>query len=228
MSRFVLLVVLVGVSGGAAAQTTGESPFSITVRSHKLSISPEEFGAARDLTGTILGDAGIAVTWLRCPPGDPAHLSPRCLQPLDADEVILRIETAPRRSRRPAPVPDLIPQPGVLGTSYVDRSAAAGALATVYSDRVRDLSRGTRVASDALLARAIAHEIGHLLMGTTRHASTGLMRGRWSRDDVRRNQAEDWRFSEAESRAMRTAVSIRNALKYARHRAPSSVGGTRP
>jgi hypothetical protein len=65
-----------------------------------------------------------------------------------------------------------------------------------------------------LLARAIAHEIGHLLMGTTQHASNGLMRAVWSQAELRRKAAADWEFSKAEAQAMRRAP--RNG----------SVGGT--
>ena len=41
----------------------------------------------------------------------------------------------------------------------------------------------------------IAHEIGHLLLGTTRHARYGVMRALWLTTELRRDQPLDWMFS---------------------------------
>jgi len=57
-----------------------------------------------------------------------------------------------------------------------------------------------------LLGRAVAHEIGHLLMGTNQHSASGIMRARWSRCDLRRGQPDQWRFMRAEMMAMREHV----------------------
>jgi hypothetical protein len=46
-----------------------------------------------------------------------------------------------------------------------------------------------------LLGRAIAHELGHLLLGTTSHEREGLMRAYWLADEVRRRFTRDWTFS---------------------------------
>jgi hypothetical protein len=217
MWRIVLVPMIATVAGAAAAQTPGELPFSITIRSHNTSVSQEEFGVARRVASDILGEAGLAVSWLQCLSNGTPPAPAQCGQPLDDNELILMIERAPRRTARLVQVWAPTPQRQALGVSYVDTQAGRGTLATVYSERVKNLSRGTGVDSADLLARVIAHEIGHLLLGTSRHALSGLMRAAWSHADVRRNEASDWRFSESESRAMRNAVSVRMALSYARH-----------
>ena len=79
-----------------------------------------------------------------------------------------------------------------LGFVLVDVNERRGSLATVYSDRGAALSRRAGVDAAELLGRAIAHEIGHLLLGTDRHGSRGLMRASWSGADLRRNLATDW------------------------------------
>ena len=216
MSKLVLAAMFVAIGDAAAAQTATENPFGITIRSYKLSVSQEEFGVARRLVSGILGEAGLAVSWLHCPSSEtPASIPMQCAQPLSPNELILKVERAPRGLPRPSA--DANGPPEALGMSLVDSRAGGGVLATVYSDPVRNLARVTGVDTADVLARAIAHEIGHLLLGS-RHASSGVMRGRWSRAEVRRNEPSDWRFSEAESRTMRNAITARTALRYAGRR----------
>ena len=62
-------------------------------------------------------------------------------------------------------------------------------------------SSGSRGASTAdvatLLGRAIAHELGHLLLGTPQHGRFGVMRAIWSSQMVRNSRPAEWRFSVA-------------------------------
>ena len=79
------------------------------------------------------------------------------------------------------------PEDESLGTALVDPATGTGVLATVYVDRVERLARGSNGDLGTLLGRAMAHEIGHLLMGRAAHAVRGLMRPRWTRAEVARN-----------------------------------------
>jgi len=45
-----------------------------------------------------------------------------------------------------------------------------------------------------VLACAIAHELGHLLMPDNAHAASGLMRAGWRRDDFNRADQGQLRF----------------------------------
>ncbi len=58
--------------------------------------------------------------------------------------------------------------PGSLGFSFVDIGRKAGTLATVFADRVQALAAIAGVDDGELLGRVIAHEIAHLLIGTSR------------------------------------------------------------
>ena len=72
--------------------------------------------------------------------------------------------------------------------------AGIGVLATIYFDRVMWLAHEAGTDSRVLLGRAIAHELGHLLLATTTHGPVGLMRAHWSQgrhDDVRRGDRRD-------------------------------------
>ena len=84
-------------------------------------------------------------------------------------------------------------------------------LATVYADRVDWMAGRTGVDRHELLGRAIAHEIGHLLMASTAHGVNGLMRPVWSQSEVRRRQSRDWRFAPEEIAAIKARTRARRA-----------------
>jgi len=76
-------------------------------------------------------------------------------------------------------------------------------LATIYLDRVNWMAEQTGVDARALLGRAIAHELGHLLMATGAHGPNGLMRPVWSQSEIRRRQIDDWIFRPREIAAIK-------------------------
>ena len=92
-----------------------------------------------------------------------------------------------------------------MGNSLVTVVGEA-TFATVFIDRVRAVARGAGVSERQLLGRAIAHEIGHLLLNTNTHAATGLMRATWSVAELRRHRDDDWQFDAEEAEMIRAAV----------------------
>lgn len=144
-------------------------------------------GAALDHTREVLSAANINVVWHRC-------FAVPCETPLLPGEVIVRVV----RSARPAQPRD----PVVLGDAWVDSLEGAGVLATVYIDRVRHVAAETHVDSRRLLGRAIAHELGHLLLASRAHPAVGLMRATWQHAEIQRDDWLDWTFTPTEAEAM--------------------------
>jgi hypothetical protein len=68
--------------------------------------------------------------------------------------------------------------PGALG--YALPFAHTGAHVLIFYDRVEILGSAVNEATYTVLGHAIAHEIGHVLLHSSQHASGGLMRGRWT------------------------------------------------
>ena len=50
----------------------------------------------------------------------------------------------------------------------------------IFSDRVDVLAREVNTAPDTILGHAMAHELGHVLLGSTEHTTGGLMQGCWT------------------------------------------------
>ena len=144
-----------------------------------------ELTAARTVVARILKDADIDVQWAECP----------CAAPVGPTELMVRVVASTPKS-----------EPASLGFSYVDVERRIGTLATVFADRVRGLAASAGVDEGELTGRAMAHEIGHLLLGTRDHERTGLMRGTWTSIELARNHPLDWQLSRAD------AVRLRQGL----------------
>jgi hypothetical protein len=151
----------------------------------------------------ILEDAGLTIRRLACDSVAAAVVGDACAAPLRAHELSLRLVRLPP--------PDRSGDHVTLGYSLVNTPARFGSLATVYVDRVADLAAASRVDMPTLLGRAIAHEIGHLLLGTAAHAHVGVMRASWSLEVLRHSPAGDWLFTPADAEALRAAARLRTA-----------------
>ena len=207
MRALALVAALLGiravVHGEAAEPMPGPA---VVVRFYKTTIPAEEFSAARRLAAGILDGAGIAVSWSGCW-SDAGQIGPACQRPPAVNEVILHIVAATDANARD--------HRHSLGFSMIDRGTATGTVANVYADRVAALAEGVGADRVCLLGRAIAHEIGHLLMGTSRHSARGLMRPVWSQQELRRNASLDWRFSDEDARTMRNLIEARRLARRA-------------
>ena len=137
----------------------------------------------------IMADAGLVVDWTDCSRGSQAGA---CNGLRGQHDLIVRIVPVASAGYPGLLIRDQSKAP--LGYSVVDPAVGAGAIAMVFLDRVLTLARRTGVDTGRLLGRAIAHEIGHLLLGTTAHTARGLMREVWTDEELARNRAEDWVF----------------------------------
>jgi hypothetical protein len=90
----------------------------------------------------------------------------------------------------------------------IDAKNGIGVLATVYVDRVLNLVRRLDIDQRTLLGRTIAHEIGHLLLATNRHSTSGLMRELWSPEELLASRADDWALRPFEAAAIRQRLTI--------------------
>lgn len=192
----VFLVLAAAASASGAVLDLPVTP--LVVRLYAQALQPSDSESALHETRAILAEAGFALQWVPCPLDTAAD---RCASPLGGAELAVRLVTAPPQAYSARALP--------LGYSLVDGSTQGGSLATIYLDRVKRLASASAADLAALLGRAIAHEIGHLLLGTTQHGRFGVMRAIWSRDAVRNTRRGEWRFSVHEARQMRAAVTAR-------------------
>lgn len=164
----------------------------------RVAVSARLYNTARvpaTVTETALGVASralvaahIDVAWLNCD-------AVSCDDPPGAQELVVRLV---RSNDSPEAALSL-----ELGYASIDRRERSGVLATLYVDRVERMAEFSAVDTASLLGRAIAHELGHLLLATHAHSATGLMRATWSSSDIRRNDGGDWVLTPKEAAAIR-------------------------
>jgi multidrug efflux pump subunit AcrA (membrane-fusion protein) len=80
-------------------------------------------------------------------------------------------------------------------------------LITIDPRLVRNVAAKAAADPSTVLGRALAHELGHLLMGTAEHSPRGLMRELWSQLELRQNNAADWCFLADQVAIMKSALT---------------------
>lgn len=201
MSRLIICAVTLTLFLSVVAGAQKSIATDIILRVYNTAdISARDLDVARRVLSDIfLRAEGIGMTWLECGTADASAL--QCRQVLAPAELVIRVVGGPIV----APGPSI-----VLGYSYVDTTTRSGTLATVLGDQVQDAATRTHTDVGILLARVIAHEVGHLLLGSVEHADQGVMRTRWS-DAVRRRLtgSTEWSFSHEEAIALRRGLLAR-------------------
>jgi len=181
-------VAAVALIAGVAGVAHASSDAPAVVRVYDSSTGNAKLRAVAILTAAaITAEAGFIIEWSDC---GPASLASACVDLRGPRDLIVRImpvsASAPPglllRNQSRAP----------LGFAVVDPVVGAGAIAMVYLDRILLMAQRTSVDPGRLLGRAIAHEIGRLLIGTTKHSAVGLMRELWTDQELMRNRPEDW------------------------------------
>ena len=202
-------VLLLAIPANAAAADPGVmNDVRVTIRTYDITSLPPDARQAAVATATgILALAGVSAAWMECDAVFVRSAGDPCLAPLGRTELSVRFVRLPPKPGHVGILP--------LGYSLVDTKARTGVLATVYVDRIAGLAVNCAIDFGTLLGRAVAHEIGHLLLGTPQHADTGLMQALWSRESIRGSDADKWLFNTREARSMRLALRARAAEQYA-------------
>jgi len=201
-----VLVILAWATTGRAGAASADAIIEtgIMIRTYQSGlVGTEILPSALSVAAGILKAAAVDVRWRLCDDGHVQKASDPCEEPLGPGELAIRFLRQPL-------APDQAGQV-VLGTSLIDTQAGSGTFATIYVGGVDRLARDSRTRNDILLGRAIAHEIGHLLLGTARHGRTGLMRAVWSTVTLQHDEAGDWLFTASEARSMREARRLQPA-----------------
>jgi hypothetical protein len=89
-----------------------------------------------------------------------------------------------------------------MGTTLGDAHDTEGS-AFVFYDRVLRSAHESQQDVARLLAYAMAHEIGHLLLPSPAHAASGIMRAAWNGDDLRHIANGSLQFTPEQQAAIR-------------------------
>jgi hypothetical protein len=188
------------------AESNATSEMTIRVY-NQFGVSLRELTRALSTAEDTFRWAKLKPMWRACraSEGPSRSLPDLCDDTLRPSELIVRLLPAAVMS----PTAEYAVNKLALGFSYLDAETRMGTLSTVFADRVYALADLASIDRGRLLGQAVAHEVGHLLLRTSDHSATGLMRARWSPDALRHEPPTLWRFSNGEEANMRMGLLAR-------------------
>jgi hypothetical protein len=196
-----LVVLGFACSDTFSARAADPSP-TIRVRvTNYTEATPTTVSKAEHEASRILGEAGVNVVWIDCPlkrsavvPTDP------CQQPLEPTDIVLRMLSDHSRN-------------GVQDSAF--GVAVLPVLASVYYEHVVSRARidGADFEVPIILGCVMAHEIGHLLLGSNSHSDTGIMQGQWERKQVLQLMKGGLHFTPQQSRLIQAEGQSRKNIE---------------
>jgi hypothetical protein len=172
-------------------------------------VSPEILSRGQYRASVVLAQAGVQVEWVACRPRDRTNFSPTSP---DCSSFTWPEHLAVRIVRRGISIKE-----EVFGQSFQDKFGC-GIHASIYYDNLATSKSHAELSDADMLGFAIAHEIGHLLLGPHSHSAHGVMQGNWQRATLVAASQGNLFFSKHEANLIRMRlVKGDDLLRMARH-----------
>jgi hypothetical protein len=159
-----------------------------------LHLSLQILATAQDEAMRIYRKAGVTIYWMVCK-SSTMEVDLRCQDSPSATHLNLRIVQHASKA-----------SDGVFGVAFLS-AEGTGAYTDVSYNSVEELDREWHVGVARVLGHVMAHEIGHLLLGSNAHSRQGIMCPSWHRDELRRASMGALLFSEEQARFMRERLA---------------------
>ena len=208
-SLAILLMVSFAAGNGLARNqitVDASEKLHLTVLAYIYAPIPRHDLAIAERTASeIFQNVGVKMSWVDCPMTRPAaQLNPACTTPLVPTDIHLNIVPdvgeATRVGKSAWGFAVVTPPPDRGQYAYISYARARGQLL-----EARELTLGP------LLGHGIAHEIGHLLLGTNSHSPSGLMSAHWNARELKLAARGQLTFSIDQAATIRVDVRARRA-----------------
>jgi hypothetical protein len=151
------LVAAAGVTPSAAA--TQADPVVVVQIEDAVAVDARSLAWAQELASGIYAEAGVTLRWNVGEVDEPDRRL----------TIVVTMSTAlPRGTRSDA-----------MGVAPTPGDGTRGTLAYVFLDKVAAFAASHRLTVAHVLACALAHEVGHLLLPPNAHRPDGVMRDAW-------------------------------------------------
>jgi hypothetical protein len=176
-------------------------------------VSAEALAKAEDRAGTIFRQAGVKLAWVnRSREMREPKNKPLSQDTLNQIHYVLRILPHSRAKLKDS----------ALGEALTCAPGEAACFANLFYNRVQQRTDIERISLAQVLGHAMAHELGHVLLGSNSHSSRGIMRGSWSAADIELMTKGDLLFTPDEVGVIRSNAFIQLAQSPPRASDPSS------
>ena len=199
--------IFLGLTLSLGAQATAPGAISeashLTIRLYDYTgVAPRALDRARDEANRVLAAAGVAVRWEQCRTSeDETNKDASCAQRAAAHVIQFRIH--------PEDMAKKLTSRGIEFGYAIPLENGYGIIAGVYLDRTADMARAIGADLHVVLGHTMAHEIGHLLIGTNSHAGRGIMRPTWDDREVHLAKTGALGFTREQAVTMQAQVKAR-------------------
>ena len=167
---------------------------------------PEDtLASAEGRAAKIFQRAGLDVSWLTCVRPNYASCATAFNEIGGPVHLVLRIKPNGASWTSDA----------AFGVAYL-ASDGTGRYGDVFWKRASDLQANSKVDLASILASVMAHEMGHLLLGSNAHAISGIMQAHWEDDEFRRISMGSLLFLPGQGKRMRARITQRERLLMSR------------
>jgi hypothetical protein len=198
------LVAIVGLAFSATGFASKAEPYpAIRILVYNIAQAPgATLTRAEREASRILSRAGVRATWFECPAvHSDAEAQAICQNGWGPSNIGLRILVKP--------------------TAFASRFrgdhlgfAVFPALASVYyDDRLRFAGDNVGLGLPSILGCFIAHEIGHLLLGSNSHSRQGVMQAEWVERQIHQAVAGDLLFTSNQAKLIQAETRRRMSLQ---------------
>ncbi len=194
-----LLLSVVLPAAADPGSTPGPEPARLQVRLYDYAeLSPTMIEWTTEDAADVLSKAGVPTRWLDCSMSVPdEELEPACRVPPGPTVLVLKI--LPREMAQRFTVPE-----ASFGfASLPNRKGQFGREAVVFYHRVTELAADMDSYRSVALGHLLAHEIGHLLLGSGSHSRQGVMRATWQNKDLEKAIRGKMHFTPKQAKRLR-------------------------
>lgn len=206
LAAALLLFVVITTDPLEAAQPSGTDPQGdnqIRIRVYDYAgVSEDVLRKAEGVTAGIFQKVGVDFVWYTCARKGKFSGKASCPGEMDRTDLILNIlpHSMSKDLRRAGEVEGLAADGRDEFSSY----------AWVFFDRAKEEAAKQLLNLANVLGNLMAHELGHLLLGSYPHSRTGLMRAGWSRREFIAANRGELGFSEPERECILKGVAARH------------------
>jgi hypothetical protein len=177
----------------------------ITIETYDFAhIGSKTLAQAEQLATHIFATAGVDARWTSGSIWDTTHMASD-FSAISQNQCAANLHLASIRIQ-------LLPQaPNGFSSQalgYALPCAQRGVQVTLYADRLEAVSRVTFAAFHRVLGYALAHEIGHVLLRSSAHEKSGLMKALWSKNDWQRAAMLTIPFTPDQARRMAAELQV--------------------
>jgi hypothetical protein len=179
-------IVTLAAYAETSDRTTTKTCAKISVQVANAGVPSATLARAQAETSRIFREAGIEIEWQtyrvsKSLPGCPVRL-----------------------------IVSILPHATAFASGQALGSTGSVVHSLVFWDRIEELAQMSG-STDVILGHAMAHEIGHMLLGPASHSSWGIMRPKWSAKDIKAGARGLLNFTHEQAEGLRLELIKRSS-----------------